>query len=52
MIVLMHRSYDPDFQEWDFGKMSALQEISLAVEGQYDWYYMGMRCQLIVLSRE
>ena len=34
-------SYDPDFGQWDFGKISALQEIALAEEGGYQHYYMG-----------
>jgi len=33
--------YDPDYQEWDWGKISALREIALAMEGGYDYYYMG-----------
>ena len=34
-------SYDPDFDEWQLGKLSALREIALALEGQYRYYYMG-----------
>lgn len=34
-------SYDPDFEEWQLGKLSALREIALSFEGQYKWYYMG-----------
>jgi hypothetical protein len=34
-------SYDPDFEEWQLGKLSALREIALAFEGRYKWYYMG-----------
>ena len=34
-------SYDPEFEEWQLGKLSALREISLASEGQYRYYYMG-----------
>ncbi|GAM84452.1 hypothetical protein ANO11243_024480 [Dothideomycetidae sp. 11243] len=33
--------YHSDFAKWSFGKLSALREISLAVEGQYGYYYMG-----------
>lgn len=33
--------YDPDYQEWDWGKISALWEIALAMEGGYEYYYMG-----------
>lgn len=34
-------SYDPEYHHWDFGKMSALREICLAMEGKYEYYYMG-----------
>lgn len=33
--------YDPDYQEWDWGKISALQEIALTIEKGYEYYYMG-----------
>ena len=33
--------YDPDYSEWDWGKISALQEIALAREKGYEYYYMG-----------
>ncbi|MCJ1472185.1 Arginyl-tRNA--protein transferase 1 [Lambiella insularis] len=33
--------YHESVSEWEFGKLSALQEIALAVEGQYRYYYMG-----------
>ncbi|KIW14056.1 hypothetical protein PV08_06837 [Exophiala spinifera] len=33
--------YDPDYQQWDFGKLSALREIAMAVESGYEYYYMG-----------
>lgn len=33
--------YDPDYQEWDWGKISALHEIALAREKGYQYYYMG-----------
>ena len=33
--------YHEDFADWNFGKMSALREISLAEENGYDFYYMG-----------
>ncbi|KAL8813345.1 MAG: hypothetical protein Q9223_007062 [Gallowayella weberi] len=32
--------YHQDVQDWYFGKLSALREISLAVEGGYKYYYM------------
>ncbi|KAL4920157.1 arginine-tRNA-protein transferase [Aspergillus aurantiobrunneus] len=33
--------YDPDYEHWEFGKLSAMREISLANEGGYEYYYMG-----------
>ncbi|KAI4170367.1 MAG: hypothetical protein LQ343_004989 [Gyalolechia ehrenbergii] len=33
--------YHPDVKDWYFGKLSALREIALAVEGGYHYYYMG-----------
>lgn len=33
--------YDPEYQEWDWGKISALHEIALALERGYEYYYMG-----------
>ncbi|KAI9770793.1 MAG: Arginyl-tRNA--protein transferase 1 [Geoglossum simile] len=33
--------YHEDVSEWDFGKLSALRETSLAIEGLYRYYYMG-----------
>ncbi|KIW26049.1 uncharacterized protein PV07_09178 [Cladophialophora immunda] len=33
--------YDPEYEPWDFGKMSALREILLATEVGYEYYYMG-----------
>ncbi|PYI35327.1 Arginyl-tRNA-protein transferase [Aspergillus indologenus CBS 114.80] len=33
--------YDPDYEQWEFGKLSAMREIALAVEAQYPYYYMG-----------
>ncbi|KAI4260150.1 MAG: hypothetical protein LQ352_000415 [Teloschistes flavicans] len=33
--------YHQDVKEWSFGKLSALREISLAIEGKYQYYYMG-----------
>ena len=34
-------SYDPSFEQWEFGKLSALREIALALEDSYHYYYMG-----------
>jgi arginine-tRNA-protein transferase len=33
--------YHTDFEKWGFGKLSALREACLALEGQYEYYYMG-----------
>ena len=33
--------YHPDFEQYSFGKLSALREAALAVEGGYQFYYMG-----------
>ncbi|MCJ1399226.1 Arginyl-tRNA--protein transferase 1 [Xylographa trunciseda] len=33
--------YHESVNDWEFGKLSALQEIALAVEDGYQYYYMG-----------
>lgn len=33
--------YHSDFEQWHFGKLSALREAALALEGGYQYYYMG-----------
>ncbi|KAG8626640.1 hypothetical protein KVT40_005585 [Elsinoe batatas] len=33
--------YHQDFEKWSFGKLSALREAALAIEGDYEYYYMG-----------
>jgi len=33
--------YHSDFEKWSFGKLSALREAALALEGDYEYYYMG-----------
>ena len=33
--------YHKDFEKWSFGKISALREACLALEGGYEYYYMG-----------
>ena len=33
--------YHQDFERFSFGKLSALREAALALEGQYEYYYMG-----------
>lgn len=33
--------YHSDFEQWHFGKLSALREAALALEGGYEYYYMG-----------
>jgi Arginine-tRNA-protein transferase, C terminus len=39
-------SYDPEYQHWDFGKISALHEAQLALEAGYEFYYMGRSCRI------
>lgn len=33
--------YHSDFEKFGFGKISAVREAALALEGGYDYYYMG-----------
>ncbi|CAL5868202.1 uncharacterized protein PFLUO_LOCUS2426 [Penicillium psychrofluorescens] len=33
--------YDPEYEQWEFGKLSALREIGFALENDYLYYYMG-----------
>ncbi|KAI9712759.1 MAG: Arginyl-tRNA--protein transferase 1 [Bogoriella megaspora] len=33
--------YHSDFEQWSFGKLSALREAALAAEAGHQWYYMG-----------
>lgn len=33
--------YHSDFEQWQFGKLSALREAALTLEGGYKYYYMG-----------
>ena len=37
-----HR-YHRDVSCWDFGKLSVLREIDLALQGGYKFYYMGKK---------
>ncbi|KAK5131489.1 hypothetical protein LTR08_000883 [Meristemomyces frigidus] len=37
--------YHHDFEKWSFGKLSALREAALALEGGYGFYYMGYYIQ-------
>lgn len=34
--------YHSDFIDWNFGKLSVMWEINLAIEGGYQYYYMGI----------
>lgn len=34
--------YHSDFVDWNFGKLSVMREINLAIEGGYHYYYMGI----------
>lgn len=40
--MLIKDSYDPEYEQWEFGKLSALREIALAKERQYNYYLMGV----------
>ena len=40
-IALMIYRYHSSVERWEFGKLSALQEAALAVEGGYRYHYMG-----------
>jgi arginine-tRNA-protein transferase len=40
-LVAEKSSYDPDYEHWEFGKLSAMREIALALDGSYQYYYMG-----------
>lgn len=33
--------YHSDFEQWHFGKLSALRETALTLQGGYQYYYMG-----------
>lgn len=37
----MGSSYDPEYEQWEFGKLSALREIAFSLENHYPYYYMG-----------
>jgi arginine-tRNA-protein transferase len=37
--------YHSDFEQWHLGKLSALREAALALEGGYGYYYMGYYIQ-------
>lgn len=37
----MSRRYHDSVNDWNFGKLTALQEIALTLEGGYRFYYMG-----------
>lgn len=39
-----------DVKDWDFGKMSALREIDLALQGGYRYYYMGKKKSFTTLK--
>ncbi|KAJ5318864.1 Arginyl-tRNA--protein transferase 1 [Penicillium brevicompactum] len=33
--------HDPAYEQWEFGKLSAMREIAFCIENQYKYYYMG-----------
>ena len=41
IFLLTPNSYHEDVKDWKFGKLSAVREIQLAIEGGYAYYYMG-----------
>jgi hypothetical protein len=43
--------YHSDFGQWSFGKLSALREAALALEGGYKYYYMGYYIHTCVKMR-
>ena len=40
-ICLQSFRYHENVNDWNFGKLSALREIAMAVEDGYRYYYMG-----------
>lgn len=38
--------YHSDFVDWNFGKLSVMREINLAIEGGYHYYYMGIEREI------
>lgn len=40
-LQLTLHSYDPDYEQWEFGKLSAMREIAMTLEDDYKYYYMG-----------
>lgn len=40
-IALTLSSYDSEYEQWEFGKLSALREIAFSIEHNYPYYYMG-----------
>ena len=48
-ITLIMRRYHSSVERWEFGKLSALQEAALAVEGGYRYYYMGKSKHCVTL---
>ena len=43
--------YDPEFAHFDWGKLSAMREISLTIEAGYEFYYMGFYIHSCVKMR-
>ncbi|OQD61706.1 hypothetical protein PENPOL_c015G09437 [Penicillium polonicum] len=33
--------YDPAYEQWEIGKLTAMREIAFSIENQYQYYYMG-----------
>lgn len=43
--------YDPDFEQFEFGKLSAMREIALAMENHHKYYYMGFYIHTCIKMR-
>jgi arginine-tRNA-protein transferase len=43
--------YHSDYEKWSFGKLSAMREAALALEGGYQYYYMGFYIHSCVKMR-
>ena len=41
LLLFYHYSYHSDYESHTLGKLSALREIALTIEGNYKYYYMG-----------
>jgi arginine-tRNA-protein transferase len=49
-VSAVYMTYEPDLDQWEFGKLSALREIAMAIQDGYQYYYMGMKKKLGEIS--